>query len=190
MGYLNYEYRLFLKNFIRQPRLVGSIAPSSKHLCYSMLKKVDFENCRCIVEYGAGTGIFTKEIIRRKQKDTLFISFELNEDLYNGLKTLHSPEDNIYIINDSAENLINYLPDKGATKVDCIISGLPFAVLPKDISQKILENTFLALSEEGQFVTFQYSLYFLNNMRDLFPKVQLGIQLLNIPPAFIYYCKK
>lgn len=187
---MNYEQRLFLKNFIQQPDMVGAIAPSSKYLCFSMLKNINFESSRCIVEYGSGTGIFTKEIIRRKKKDTLFISFELNKDMFSRLKSLHSPKDNIYIINDSAENMMDYLTQQGFNEVDYIISGLPFTVLPRKVSLRILNNTFQVLSNKGDFITFQYSLHFLSTLKEIFPKVKLGIQLLNIPPAFIYYCKK
>ncbi|MEW9121575.1 MAG: rRNA adenine N-6-methyltransferase family protein [Thermotaleaceae bacterium] len=187
---MNYEQRLFLKNFIQQPSIVGSIIPSSKYLCFSMLKHINFESSKCIVEYGAGTGIFTKEIIRRKNKDTLFISFELNKDMFSNLKKLHSPNENIYIINDSAENMMNYLNEQGCAEVDYIISGLPFTVLPREVSENILNNTFQVLSHEGSFITFQYSLHFFKTFKEIFPKVQLGLQLLNLPPAFIYYCNK
>ena len=155
-----------------------------------MLKNINFESSKCIVEYGPGTGIFTKEIIRRKQKDTLFISFELNKDMFNRVKRLHSPEENIYIINDSAENMMSYLNQLGFTEVDYIISGLPFTVLPRKISLTILKNTFQILRNQGEFITFQYSLHYFYALKDIFPKVQLGIQFLNLPPAFIYYCKK
>ncbi|AKL94582.1 ribosomal RNA adenine dimethylase RsmA [Clostridium aceticum] len=187
---MNYEQRLFLKNFIQQPSIVGSLVPSSKYLCLSMLKHINFESCKCIVEYGAGTGIFTKQIVSKKKKDTTFISFELNKNLFDIVKTLHDPENNVYIINDSAENLINYLVKQGIGEVDFVISGLPFAVLSKEVSQKILTNTYQTLSERGKFVTFQYSLQFLNILKGVFPEVKLGIQLFNIPPAFIYQCKK
>ncbi len=190
MNDVNYEQKLFFKNFIQQPDIVGSITPSSKYLCFSMLKTIDFESSKCIVEYGSGTGIFTKEIIRRKKKDTLFISFESNKDMFGRLKGLHAPKDNIHIINDSAENMVDYLRLQGFSEVDYIISGLPFTVLPRTVSMRILNNSLKVLSNKGNFITFQYSLHFLNTLKKMFPKVKLGVQLLNLPPAFIYYCKK
>ena len=190
MNDVNYEQKLFLKNFIQQPDIVGSIAPSSRYLCFSMLKNINFEISKCIVEYGSGTGVFTKEIIARKRKDTLFMSFELNKDMFSRLKGLHAPKDNIYIINDSVENMMDYLMLQGFSEVDYIISGLPFTVLPRKVSMRILNDTFQVLSNKGSFITFQYSLHFLNTLKEIFPKVKLGIQLLNLPPAFIYHCKK
>lgn len=187
---MNYEQRVFLKNFILQPNTIGSITPSSKYLCSSMLKNINFEGCNTIVEYGAGTGIFTKEIIKRKRNDTLFISFEINDELFDKIKKLHAPQNNIYIIKDSAENLSLYLNKLGKHEVDNVISGLPFAVLPVEKSKAIIKNTFEVLKVGGEFTTFQYSLQFLKTIKKYSSKVKMGIQLFNIPPAFIYYCNK
>ena len=187
---MNNEYKLFIKNFINQPNIIGSIAPSSRFLCSSMLKGIDFNKAKCIVEYGAGTGRFTKEIIRRKKKDTIFLSFELNKGLYGDLKVYENKDSNIFIINDSAEFVKEYLKEKGQEKIDYVISGLPFTVLPKDMTRSILHNTLDILENHGEFRTFQYSTYCLKLMKDLFPSVHVGLQIINIPPAFIYYCKK
>lgn len=187
---MNYDQRLFLKNFIQQPRVIGSIVPSSKYLCNSMLKTIDFSNSNCIVEYGSGTGIFTKEIIRRKKKDTLFLAFEVNHELYRSLKELHSVENNVLIINDSAENISNHLNRYGIQMVDYVVSGLPFTIIPEKISRGIFEKTEAVLKENGEFITFQYSLYSLSTLRNVFHSIKIGYQLLNLPPAFIYHCKK
>jgi len=184
------EYKLFIKNFIDQPKLIGSIAPSSKFLCSSMLKGIDFKRAKCIVEYGAGTGRFTKEIIKRKNQDTLFLSFELNKSLFENLAKHEDKENNVYIINDSAEFVKRYLKNIGGERIDYVVSGLPFTVLPKDMAHRIMNHTFDILKDQGEFRTFQYSTYYLKPMKDLFPSVNMGFQMLNIPPAFIYYCKK
>ncbi|QUH25604.1 class I SAM-dependent methyltransferase [Serpentinicella alkaliphila] len=187
---MNKEYKLFIKNFINQPNIIGSIAPSSRFLCSSMLKGIDFNKAKCIVEYGAGTGRFTKEIIKRKKKETLFLSFELNKSLYENLKAYEDKENNVWIINDSAEFVKGYLKRLGGERIDYVVSGLPFTVLPKDMAYRIMHHTFDILENNGEFRTFQYSTYYLKSFKDLFPYVNLRFQMINIPPAFIYYCKK
>ncbi|MDR5659283.1 rRNA adenine N-6-methyltransferase family protein [Serpentinicella sp. ANB-PHB4] len=184
------EYKMFLKNFIHEPKSVGSVTPSSRLLCKSMLKEMDFKSADCIVEYGAGTGVFTKEIIKRKKKSALFMTFELNEELYKSLKKFESKENNTWVINDSAEFVKHYLREKGKEQIDFVISGLPFTVLPKDMGHRIMYHTFDLLSKEGEFRTFQYSLNHLKVLRELYPSVKLDFQLFNIPPAFIYKCRK
>ena len=50
---------MFLLEYIKNPRKVGAIMPSSKYLAHEMISSIDFENIDCIVEYGPGTGVFT-----------------------------------------------------------------------------------------------------------------------------------
>ena len=188
---MNYDNILFLKNFINKPNTVGSIKPSSKYLTNSILNNIDFSNSSCIIEYGTGTGVFTKEIIKRKSKATILLSFEYDDILYNSFgKQLNDTEENIYIINDTAERVTEYLIMHNIKNADYIISGLPFSIIPKETSGLILEHSLNALKVGGEFRAFQYSLHYFLYLKKLFSKVKLGFQPLNIPPAFIYYCKK
>lgn len=63
----------FLTEYIRNSQTIGAIAPSSKYLTKNMIKNIDFANCSAIAEYGAGTGIFTAEVIRKRKKDQSFL---------------------------------------------------------------------------------------------------------------------
>ena len=49
----------FLREYLSAPNTVGALAPSSRHLAASMTASIDFGQAHCIVEYGAGTGVFT-----------------------------------------------------------------------------------------------------------------------------------
>jgi phospholipid N-methyltransferase len=51
---------LFLKQYIKNPRMIGAVLPSSRNLARKMIEDIDFEKAECIVEYGPGTGVFTK----------------------------------------------------------------------------------------------------------------------------------
>ena len=68
----------FLKQYLKNPRSVGAIAPSSRMLAENMMKPVDFDRAACIVEYGPGTGVFTEELIRRKRPETALYIIERN----------------------------------------------------------------------------------------------------------------
>ncbi len=57
---------LFLKKFIDEPKKIGSLTPSSKFLARKMLQNLPWKNFSHIAELGAGTGIFTEQIIERK----------------------------------------------------------------------------------------------------------------------------
>ena len=65
----------FMYQYFHQPRTVGALLPSSTHLAKKIVKGIDFEHAACIVEYGPGTGVFTRELIRRRSaRTTLLLS--------------------------------------------------------------------------------------------------------------------
>ncbi len=51
-----------------------------------MVDVIDFNKAKCIVELGPGTGVFTKEIMKRKKKETIFLLIEINEVFCKELK--------------------------------------------------------------------------------------------------------
>lgn len=178
----------FLKNYIKYPRIIGAICPSSKALAKKMIEKIDFENAKCIVEYGPGTGVFTEELIRKKKKDTVLLVIELNEDLYDLLEIKYGNTKNVYIIHDSAEKVNKYLNKFGFNYVDYVVSGLPFASLPEHLSNNILTNTAKVLKKNGKFITFQYTLLKRSLMKQFFEDINITYEFRNIPPAFIFNC--
>ena len=88
-----------------------------------------------------------------------------------------------------AENLPFILQKFGLEKLDCIISGLPFAIFPQQLRQQILCGVECSLKAGGQFIAFQYSLQMYSSFKKCFPEIKLGFELRNFPPAFIYRCK-
>jgi len=121
------EFISFTRQYIKNPRTVGAIVPSSEKLAYKMVEDINFLNASCIVEYGPGTGVFTERILNKKKDSTIFIAIEYNRDFYQILNDKFGDKKNFMLINDSAENLEEYLDKYNIDKVDYIGSGLPFA---------------------------------------------------------------
>ncbi|CDF58541.1 class I SAM-dependent methyltransferase [Thermobrachium celere] len=182
------EYKVFISQFIKNPNFTGAILPSSKKLCKKMMEGIDFNKAECIVEYGPGTGVFTEELIKRRKKDTILIAIEYNEEFYDILVNKFSGVDNLFIINDSAENIKEYLKVLEINKVDYIVSGLPFTSLPSEVAENILRNTKEILSIHGVFITFQYTLLKLKLFRRYFNLITLKRTFLNVPPAYVLIC--
>lgn len=180
----------FIKEFIKSPKSIGSITPSSKYLSNKMIENVNFEKCNCIIEYGPGTGVFTEKIIARKKEDTLFIVFENDKLFADKLTNKYRYKKNVKIINDSAENIKKYLNLYNISDIDYIVSGLPFTSLPREISDKILKTTSSLIQEKDKsFITFQYSLVKKNYFNNYFDNINVDRELLNMPPAYILECK-
>ncbi|MCY6371047.1 class I SAM-dependent methyltransferase [Clostridium ganghwense] len=180
----------FLKNYIKYPKMIGAVCPSSKYLAKKMVANVDFKNAKCIVEYGPGTGVFTNELIKRKKEDTVLLVLELNEELFNSLQKKYEKTKNVYIINDSAEKVGEYVEQHGFKNADYIVSGLPFAAFPEQLTKNILDNTLKTLNKDGKFITFQYTLLKRKLINQFFSDIKITFEIKNIPPAFVFSCAK
>jgi len=64
----------FLRGFLKNPVMVGSIIPSSKVLIDKMLSPVDWDNTKLFVEYGPGVGTFTRPILERLTPDATLVT--------------------------------------------------------------------------------------------------------------------
>src|SRR4029077_20271813 len=71
---------LFAKNFVKHPNMVGWMLPSSPFVVDEVLKQVDWEQARVIVEYGPGVGTFTAPVLKRMRPDATLIALEINPD--------------------------------------------------------------------------------------------------------------
>lgn len=188
LGGFNMKNLLFLLQYITKPRTTGAIVPSSKYLAEKMINKIDFDNAQYIVEYGPGTGVFTNEIIKRKKQNTIVLLIEYNSNFYNNLQKKYKDIDNLYIVHGSVENIDKYLKDFNIPYIDYVVSGLPFASLPKNISSTILEKTNTLLKKDGNFITFQYTLFMKKYINQYFSSINIKREYRNIPPAYVLNC--
>jgi phospholipid N-methyltransferase len=179
----------FLWNFIRHPRQVGSVTPSSRWLCRRLVGAAVLSRCNCVVEFGPGTACLTRKILKELPPEATLFAFEINEEFYRLLERDHA-HPRLVLINDSAEKVRVYLNKHGFEGADYIFSGLPFTTLPAPVRERILRETLSALRPGGKFIAYQYSLYLLKTLRRIFDKVKVGFEPRNIPPAFCFVCTK
>ena len=163
----------FLKEAFVNIKTLGTITPSSRFLSKRMLKEIDFSSVNVIVELGAGNGAITKFILKNLPPKAVLICFEL------------------ILLKSSAENIEIELQKLNVNTVDFIISSLPLTIIPDNISEDILQKSYKVLDKNGSFIQYQYSLTYLKKLNSVFKDaISLGFEPLNIPPAFIYRCKK
>jgi phosphatidylethanolamine/phosphatidyl-N-methylethanolamine N-methyltransferase len=180
----------FLTEYIKHPQKTGALAPSSKSLAKKMVDVINFEEASYVMELGPGTGAFTKEIIKRKKPGTIFILIEINKAFYKRLEQQYKDDPSIVVIHGSAENIKKYIHDMQIDKVDYVVSGLPFASLPTNVSTCILDSVGEVLKQEGSFITFQYSLFRKTFIQSFFPMITKKKVWFNFPPAYVFNCKK
>jgi phospholipid N-methyltransferase len=180
------ERLLFLQKFLSAPLSTGSIVPSSRHLTREMLKPIDWQRSRHIAELGAGTGVFTREIHRRRDPRCRVYIFERDEALRERLQT-EIPD---FSFHPDARD-IHLLPREDSQPLlDGVISGLPFANFSPSLRDLILDNVQAALKPEGKFIAFQYSLRLKSRLERRFESVTTSLVPLNVPPAFVHVCER
>ena len=177
---------VFLHKFFDAPTKIGSVTPSSRFLTQKMLGELPWDEMESIVELGAGTGVFTEYIAQHKKESCKAVIIEQDTFMLRELE--HRFPELLY--GSQAENLPFILQKFGLEKVDCIISGLPFAIFTKELRMQILCGASGSLKENGQFIAFQYSPQMYFSFWKCFSRIRLGFELRNFPPAFVYRCQK
>lgn len=175
----------FLRKFILQPQRIGSITPSSMFLTKRMLENLPWQELDTIVELGAGTGVFSEYIACNKKKSCKVLLIEQDQEMREALQVRY-PE---FYVGTDAEKLPWLLYEYGLARVDCIISGLPFALFTQRLQHQIMRGVTASLKPDGTFRAYQYSLQMRKTFNKCFSEVTINLEPLNIPPAFVYYCR-
>lgn len=178
------DQMLFIKKFVAEPRVIGSITPSSAHLADSMLLNAKWQEIKAVAELGAGTGVMTRAILERMAKDCELMVFEIDDDLRRNL----TEETSLEIYSD-ARSLPDVMRSRGIEKAQLIVSSLPYAVLPREVTKSVMEGVARSLADDGSFVAFQYSLHMKGAFEKIFGSVDIRFVMMNIPPAFVYECR-
>ena len=177
---------LFFRGFIKHPRMVGAILPSSHWTVDAMLAKVDWANCDLFVEYGPGVGTFCQDVLDRLKPDARLLVIDLNPDFIDYLgKTFH---DNRFIpVHGSAADVRQIIKDAGFDHADYILSGLPFSTLPDNLGPVIARETAAAIRTGGAFLVYQYRARARDFMAPHFDHIDVGLEYRNIPPCHLFW---
>lgn len=184
----------FLRAFLRNSGQVGAIAPSSPELAGLMTDWLDWDQLGCVVEYGAGTGVFTEAIASRLCQGTRFFAVERDPHLAE-ISRKRCPGVDVF------EDCVSQVPaicrKLGIEKIDAVICGLPWAAFPPELQDQILEAMFEVLPPGGKFATFAYwqglllpaGQRFRKFLKANFSSVEYSpTAWRNLPPAFVYRC--
>ncbi len=176
---------IFLRSMISHPRRVGAVWPTSRWAVRDLLDMGDLPRARTVVEFGVGTGVYTGEILKRLHPEANFLAFEIEPDLASAVTERLRNDPRLRVINDSAENVEEYLD---GAKADYIVSSIPFTTLPAGPRQSILGAARAALKPDGKMLVLQYSTTVLPYLQRLFAPIERRLSPLNIPPAFLFAC--
>jgi len=169
------KYLRFIYEFLKYPIQVGTMTQSSRVLAKRMAEQI--KGSTEVVEFGAGTGTVTEEILKHLPINGRLTCFEINPRFFKFLKKKN--DSRLKVINDDARNCELYIDD-----LDCIVSGLPLTLFTKSKKQNILDIT----SKSKRYIQLQYTPLLSKEIKRYFSDVKLKFVPQNIPPAFIYVC--
>jgi phospholipid N-methyltransferase len=184
-GKLLRERARFLRSFLDGPGRVGAILPTSQRTVQATLDMAPVAQARCVVELGAGTGPYTRELVRRLGPDARLLAFELDPALARQLSA-DVTDPRVEVIADSAANLDAHLDGR---RPEVIVSAVPFTSLPGSVRREILDAAQRALADDGVMLVLQYSPFVLRELQRRFRSVRRRISPINVPPAMLFACR-
>jgi phosphatidylethanolamine/phosphatidyl-N-methylethanolamine N-methyltransferase len=178
------EGELFFRQWLRSPKSMGSIIPSSKYLARALAEEVTWQPGQHIVELGGGTGAITQGLIDRGIPRENLVVVELEPALYEHLRR-RLP--GAMVIHGDATKLDEILEAQGIKDVGAVISGLPMVGMPFEFQRAIIDQAFRVQKPGSHMLQYSYSPV------APVPEKRLGIDArivrwvpLNVPPAFVW----
>lgn len=189
-------YGKFLWEYVKKPNVIGAVAPSSSGLAIRMVEWLDLARARAVVEYGTGTGSFTVEIEKRRQRQCRYVGIEINPAL---ARMFRERFPGLRLYEGSVRDVRRICDAEKIRFVDCIVCGLPWASFSENDQVTFMEALMSVLKKGGQFVTFAYlqglllpaGVRFRRMLRHYFREVSTSRTVWrNLPPAFVYRCRR
>jgi phospholipid N-methyltransferase len=179
----------FLRGFIKNPVMVGSIIPSSRVLIEKMLGPVDWETTKLFVEYGPGVGTFTKPLLEKLGEDAKLVTIDTNPEFTHYLKEQFD-DPRLIAVTGSAADVEKILADRNLGSADYVLSGLPFSTLPPGVGDAIAEATSKVIRPGGAFLVYQFSPKVRDFIEPHFEPIKRGFEWINVPPATLFWAYK
>jgi phosphatidylethanolamine/phosphatidyl-N-methylethanolamine N-methyltransferase len=178
----------FFQAFVRSPRVVASLVPSSPFLERRVVHAADLANARIAVELGAGTGGTTQALLDAIPPDGTLIAIERMPELARMLADID--DGRLCVVNGCASSIGIELGRRGLDGTDAVISGIPFSTLPGDLAEEIMRQIHAALRPGGRFVAYQLSDRVADYAQPVFGSPHVERELRNVPPLRVFTWRK
>lgn len=167
----------FIRSFFKKPLQTGALLPSSPYLAKAMAKKINFKTASVIVELGSGTGVITKELLKRMRKDAKLYAFEINKGFCKDLAKIKDPR--LQVHRADARIFSTIVPE-----ADVVLSGLPLVSFSDKDHRKVLSE--IKKVTKTLYVQFHYSPLGESFLKEELGKFKRSLVVRNVPPAIIY----
>ena len=189
----------FTKSALANFRQTASLVPSSRRLARAMVEPVIGIEPQVVLEFGPGTGVMTRELLRCMPPGSVLLAFEINSEFVKHLRE-SIKDDRLVVVSSGAERAGLELERRGITKVDAVVSSLSLGMISPDLASSIFRGIEPYLRDDTPVTQFQY-VYRLRMdgrrpvrfdagalLRRHFARVHSSTVWLNFPPAVVITC--
>ncbi len=175
----------FFLGFLKRPKEVGSVIPSSRFLEKRIVRSADLPSAKVAVELGPGTGGTTRALLRDLAPDAVLLVIEINPDFVSLLR--RKIDDPRLIVHEgSAAEIQTALEEHDLDAPDVILSGIPFSTMDRALGMAILRSVKDSLAPGGRFVAYQFRDRVETLGRKVFGDARVQTEVLNVPPMRVY----
>ncbi len=176
--------RLFLQEFLKSPRTVASIVPSSAFLERRVVRAAEPKHARVVVELGAGTGGITRALLESMSPESCLLAIERTAEFAERLREIDDPR--FEVVHDCASSILHRLRERGFSAADAVVSGIPFSTMPEAVCAEIITGVVEALRNGGRFVAYQFTDRVADYARPILGKPRVEHELMNVPPLRVF----
>lgn len=148
------ENEVFFKHWLRSPRSMGSIIPSSMYLARAIAAEVVWEPGSHVIELGGGTGAITQGLLERGIPPSSLVVVELETNLYQYLSGRY-PE--VSVVQGDATRLREIVARLPVERVSTVISGLPMLRMPLAFKRAIVDQALSVMPAGHAMLQYTYS---------------------------------
>jgi phospholipid N-methyltransferase len=175
----------FFRGFLKSPKQVGSIVPSSRFLERRIVRCTGVDHARTVVELGPGTGGTTRALLRAMGPDARLLAIEINPRFARLLRS-QIADPRLVVHAGSAAHVADALAKHELEAADVILSGIPFSTMTRNLGLAILRAAHGALAPGGRFVAYQVRDRVEILARGVFGPASVQTEVLNVPPMRVY----
>lgn len=178
------ESELFFRQWLRSPKSMGSVIPSSRALARAVAKEVVRRPGEAIVELGGGTGAISDGLLESGVPRDKLVIVELDGELHSYLKQRFA---GVRVVRGDATRLNDILAQQGIDRVSTVVCGIPMVTMSPEFQRAIVEASFRSMGTDGLFLQYSYSPVPPIRARKLGYEMRLAHYVLrNIPPATVW----
>jgi phosphatidylethanolamine/phosphatidyl-N-methylethanolamine N-methyltransferase len=178
------DHLRFLIGFLRRPMSVASVVPSSRWLTRRVAAAAVRDGTRTVVELGPGTGVVTRSLLDVLPRDGRLLALELEPDFADRLA--EEPDPRLAVHAGDAQALREIVAEYRWSRVDAVVSGIPFSTLGPERGAAVLRAAWDVLAPGGRFVAYQFRPHVDRFATPLFGPPDVTFEPRNVPPMSVY----